>query len=145
MEYVQGLTDIIKNSAVGSTVANAVGIPIKEEYDRTFRKSKTNYQHSMDVRELRYRYPDRVPIIIEPHRDITIDRKKYLTPLDITMGQFYYIIRKRIQLDESTALFFLMEDGSIPVSSQTIGEAYRWHRNNNGFLFISVMKENTFG
>ena len=35
-----------------------------------------------------------------------LDKKKYLVPNDLTVGQFYFLIRKRIQLRAEDALFF---------------------------------------
>jgi GABA(A) receptor-associated protein len=40
-------------------------------------------------------------VIVEraPKSDIAeIDKKKYLVPMDLTVGQFVYVIRKRIKL-----------------------------------------------
>jgi hypothetical protein len=42
-----------------------------------------------------------VQVIVEraPKSDIAeIDKKKYLVPMDLTVGQFVYVIRKRIKL-----------------------------------------------
>jgi GABA(A) receptor-associated protein len=50
---------------------------------------------------IRAKYPDRVPCIVEKAEksDIpTIDKKKFLVPSDLTIGQFVYVIRKRIKL-----------------------------------------------
>ncbi|VDN51309.1 unnamed protein product [Dracunculus medinensis] len=44
------------------------------------------------------RHPDRVPVIVEraPNARIReLDKKKYLVPSDLTVGQFYFLIRKR--------------------------------------------------
>ena len=44
------------------------------------------------------RYPDRIPVICEkdPRSDIPpVDKRKYLIPMDLTVGQFVYVIRKR--------------------------------------------------
>jgi GABA(A) receptor-associated protein len=34
-----------------------------------------------------------------------IDKKKYLVPTDLTVGQFVYVIRKRIDLNAEKALY----------------------------------------
>ena len=50
---------------------------------------------------IRSKYPDRVPCIVEKAEksDIpNIDKKKFLVPCDLTIGQFVYVIRKRIRL-----------------------------------------------
>jgi GABA(A) receptor-associated protein len=59
-------------------------------------------EHSFDKRKLesariRAKYPDRIPVICEKATKSNledIDKKKYLVPSDLTVGQFVYVIRK---------------------------------------------------
>ena len=53
-----------------------------------------------------------------------LDKKKYLVPNDLTVGQFYFLIRKRIQLRAEDALFFFVNN-QIPPTSATIGALYQ--------------------
>ncbi|XP_017299195.1 uncharacterized protein LOC103508318 isoform X2 [Diaphorina citri] len=66
--------------------------------------------------KIRRKYPDRVPVIVEkaPKARIgDLDKKKYLVPSDLTVGQFYFLIRKRVQLQISRE----MQGGySVPCS-----------------------------
>ena len=42
------------------------------------------------------KYPDRVPVIVEKlqtARIADVDKKKYLVPSELTVGQFYFLIR----------------------------------------------------
>ncbi len=52
-----------------------------------------------------------------------LDKNKYLVPSDLTVGQFYFLIRKRIQLKPEQALFFFV-DNTIPPISTTMGTLY---------------------
>ena len=52
-----------------------------------------------------------------------LDKKKYLVPNDLTVGQFYFLIRKRIQLRAEDALFFFV-DNVVPPTSATMGCLY---------------------
>merc|ERR1712071_450766 len=55
--------------------------------------------------KIRRKYPDRVPVIVEKSPKARIgdlDKKKYLVPSDLTVGQFYFLIRKRISLRPKT-------------------------------------------
>ena len=69
-------------------------------------RSQFKDEHPLQKRQLeatriREKYPDRVPCIVEKAEksDIsTIDKKKFLVPHDLTVGQFVYVIRKRIKL-----------------------------------------------
>ncbi len=58
-----------------------------------------------------------------------LDKKKYLVPNDLTVGQFYFLIRKRIQLRAEDALFFFVNN-QIPPTSATIGALYQVIDNN---------------
>ena len=39
-----------------------------------------------------------------------IDKKKYLVPGDLTVGQFVYVIRKRIKLEHEKTLFIFINN-----------------------------------
>ena len=68
-------------------------------------KNEFNFEDRLaEARRVLNNYPDRIPIICE--RSTTarvdcpiIDKRKYLVPRDLTIGQFLYVIRKRLQLD----------------------------------------------
>lgn len=73
-----------------------------------------------EAERIRAKYPDRVPVICEKadRSDIPdIDKKKYLVPADLTVGQFHYVIRKRIQLAPEKALFLFCSN-SIPPNGE---------------------------
>lgn len=110
-------------------------------------------QSSLEMRKytstkLREKYPDRVPVIVtrSPNCEMVdqIDKHKYLAPDDITVGQFVYIIRKRIHLSPEKALFVFV-NGVLPPTSATISEIYHLHREEDGFLYMMYASENTFG
>uniref|UniRef100_A0A3Q3A839 GABA(A) receptor-associated protein like 2 n=1 Tax=Kryptolebias marmoratus TaxID=37003 RepID=A0A3Q3A839_KRYMA len=74
--------------------------------------------------KIRSKYPDRVPVIVEKvsgSQIVDIDKRKYLVPSDITVAQFMWIIRKRIQLPSENAIF-LFVDKTVPQSSITMGQ-----------------------
>ncbi|KAE8956555.1 hypothetical protein PR001_g31694, partial [Phytophthora rubi] len=39
-----------------------------------------------------------------------IDKKKFLVPADLTVGQFVYVIRKRIKLSPEKAIFIFVNN-----------------------------------
>ena len=62
---------------------------------------------------VRTKYPDRIPIIVNRSDsagvDVPyIDKHKFLVPSDLTMGQFQYVIRKRLTLTPDKALFIFV-------------------------------------
>ena len=115
-------------------------IQFKKEFDFDTRKDEST--------RIKERYPDRVPIIVEKSvkSDIAgIDKKKYLVPQDLTIGQFMYIIRKRIDLTAEKAIFLFTEKNIITPTASVISEIYEQHKNDDGFLYLIYAGENTFG
>jgi len=97
--------------------------------------------------KIRKKYPDRVPVIVEkaPKARVgDLDKKKYLVPSDLTVGQFYFLIRKRIHLRPEDALFFFVNN-VIPPTSATMGALYQEHHEEDFFLYIAYSDESVYG
>merc|ERR1711963_1230661 len=97
--------------------------------------------------KIRRKYPDRVPVIVEkaPKARIgDLDKKKYLVPSDLPVGQFYFLIRKRISLRPEDALFFFVNN-VIPPTSATMGSLYQEHHEEDFFLYIACSDESVYG
>lgn len=95
------------------------------------------------------KYPNRIPIICQRSQNALrdcpyIDKIKYLVPRDLTVGQFLYVIRKRLKLQAQKALFIFINN-SIPPTNQLIGSIYEIHKDNDLFLYVYYSYENTFG
>lgn len=101
----------------------------------------------MELDQVLLKYPDRVPVLVEksPKSDVPdIDRHKYLVPTDLTLGQFVYIIRKRINLDSQKAIFVFVNNVIPPVSS-LMGTIYQEYKDDDLYLRMTYSGENTFG
>jgi len=97
--------------------------------------------------KIRRKYPDRVPVIVErapKARIAELDKKKYLVPSDLTVGQFYFLIRKRVSLRPEDALFFFVNN-VIPPTSATMGSLYQEHHEEDFFLYIAYSDESVYG
>ena len=93
------------------------------------------------------KYPSRVPIICERSRETDIpliDKHKYLVPRELSLGQFIYVIRRRLKLDAVKAIFLFINN-TIPPSMDIMGTLYENHKDIDGFLYITYSGENTFG
>ena len=103
----------------------------------------------MNAHEAMIKYPTRVAVWIAVAKDEKsipdLDRHKYLIERGMTMAQVSYIIRKRMVLDKSMALFVLLNDGVLPPSSASVGEMYDAHHNIDGYLYVTYRCERTFG
>ncbi|KAG0472623.1 hypothetical protein HPP92_014480 [Vanilla planifolia] len=111
----------------------------KQEHDFEKRRSE-----ALRIRE---KYPDRIPVIVEKaeRSDIpNVDKKKYLVPADLTVGQFVYVIRKRIKLSAEKAIFIFI-DGVLPPTGAVMSTIYEEKKDEDGFLYVTYSGENTFG
>ena len=112
-------------------------------------KNEHNYEKRIaESGRILNKFPERVPIIVEKNpADKTIsniDKSKYLVPADLTVGQFVYIIRKRIKLEPEKALFLFINN-FLPPTSALISEIYEKHKDMDNFLYVNYTGENTFG
>ena len=100
-----------------------------------------------DSKRLHQKYPDRCCIVVGKNdsSDIPdIERHKFLVPNHLTVGQFIYIIRSRIECDANKALFLFI-NGKIPPTSQSISLVYDSNKEEDNFLYVTYSGENTFG
>jgi GABA(A) receptor-associated protein len=128
MEYIRSYTDPIMKLDILQTTEKKT----TEEADKIMKK-----------------YPDRIPAIVDKNPKSTntpdIDKHKYLVPIDLTMGQLMYVIRKRIKLGHEQALF-LFVNGSVASNSELVSSVYyRSHDPEDRFLHIVYSCENVFG
>ena len=69
----------------------------------------------------------------------TIDKKKYLVPADLTVGQFVYVIRKRIKLSPEKAIFIFVDE-VLPPTAALMSSIYEEHKDEDGFLYITYVQ-----
>ena len=118
-----------------------------------------------EAERIRQKYADRIPVSLSsstasphPYRkrqnltsppqvicekveksDIaTIDKKKYLVPADLTVGQFVYVIRKRIKLSPEKAIFIFVDE-VLPPTAALMSSIYEEHKDEDGFLYITCV------
>ncbi|KAL5551132.1 hypothetical protein UlMin_001308 [Ulmus minor] len=111
----------------------------KEEHDLENRRAEAT--------RIRAKYPDRIPVIVEKAEksDIpSIDKKKYLVPADLNVGQLVYVIRKRIKLGAEKAIFIFV-DNVLPPTGAILSAIYEEKKDEDGFLYVKYSGENTFG
>eukprot|EP01003_Olkasia_polycarbonata_P006902 NODE_761_length_706_cov_1107.564688_g693_i0.p1 GENE.NODE_761_length_706_cov_1107.564688_g693_i0~~NODE_761_length_706_cov_1107.564688_g693_i0.p1 ORF type:complete len:124 (-),score=18.81 NODE_761_length_706_cov_1107.564688_g693_i0:262-633(-) len=112
-----------------------------------FQGENTVEKRKSESQRIRQKYPDRIPVICEKvdGSDIPdIDKKKYLVPNDLNVGQFVYVIRKRIKLPPEKAVF-LFVNNALPPTAALMSHLYESHKDEDGFLYIKYSSENTFG
>jgi GABA(A) receptor-associated protein len=110
----------------------------KDDYTLEHRKNESS--------KILERYPDRIPIICETldKKAPKLDKKKFLVPCDLTMGQFMFILRKRINLKQEEAIYLFVNNTICP-SSALMSSIYDKNIDEDGFLYIKYNGESTFG
>ena len=115
----------------------------------TFRKKYSHDVRLSEANNVLTKYSDRIPIIVEQSSKYNgtnkIDKSKFLVPISFSLGQFSYIIRKRIKLNENEALFLFIDDKYLVQNSESLSQVYEKYKFTDNFLYITYCNENTFG
>lgn len=112
-----------------------------------FKKNYPFEKRKAESDRIKLKYPDRIPVIVHKHpkTDIAdLDKFKYLVPSDLSVGQFVYVIRKRIKLTPEKAIFVFVND-NLPPTAALVKQIYKEHKDDDGFLYITYSGETTFG
>jgi GABA(A) receptor-associated protein len=118
----------------------------------TYKKNTPLDERKQKSAKMLSMYPNRIPVIVEMSTSSasytsyqSAEHKiKYLVPYDICMGQFIKIIRDKLKIQSTTALFFFVNNKLFPIIS-VIGDIYKEHCDEDGFLYIEFCEESTFG
>jgi GABA(A) receptor-associated protein len=112
-----------------------------------FRARLTPEQRRAECERVSARRSGYVPTIVE-RGDRTaprIDKEKFLIPVDLTGSQLHFVVRRRLRMEKSEALFLLCE-GALVGPHTTVGELYARHRSaEDGFLYVTYTLEHAFG
>ena len=114
----------------------------------TFKLKHTFEKRLVESTRIKAKWPDRIPIIIENDQSSdlpTINKKQYIIPGNLTVGQLLYKIRLDIKLMPEKALFLFFGNNDIPPTSARLDDMYRKYQDNDGYLYIMYTSENTFG
>ncbi|KAJ0745810.1 putative autophagy protein Atg8 ubiquitin [Helianthus annuus] len=139
--------------------------------DMVFKLQHPPEKRRAESTRIRDKYPDRVPVrhltqtsyiyivsifklrkvsfqvIVEraERSDLAdIDKNKYLVPADLTVGQFVYVVRKRIKLSAEKAIFVFVKN-MLPPTAALMSAIYEENKDEDGFLYMTYSGENTFG
>ena len=124
------------------------GSPLRNEVVQGFRSKYTFEQRQEEAWRISQKFPGRVPVLVErgsASKTVPqIDKQKFLVPSDLTLGQFVFVIRKRMELPSESALFCFI-GGSLPTTGSLMRELFGRFKDEDGFLYVSYCGENTFG
>jgi len=117
-------------------------------YKKSFKNSYQLKKRKGESERIIKKYPDRIPIIVERNSNSNnipdIEKRKYLVPNDLTLGQFTFTIRKTIELEKDKAMFLFINNKILPVAS-LMSSVYAREKDEDGFLYVEYSGENCFG
>ena len=107
-------------------------------------------KRKLESSKIREKYPERVPVICEKDpkqkKLATVDKTKYLVPIDLSVSQFSYIIRKKLEMEKNSSLFLLVAGKHSITGDSLMSEIYDQYKDaDDGFLYISYTSEITWG
>lgn len=114
-------------------------IDFKEKWNNLSKKTIRK-----EFEKINGKFPDHIPIIVFTDNNIKLDKHKYLVKDDMTVGQFMYVLRKRIDLNEHEATFLFVRN-KIVTPTDMLNILYKQYKEDCGFLFLYLNKESTFG
>ncbi|XP_060109524.1 microtubule-associated proteins 1A/1B light chain 3C-like [Heteronotia binoei] len=116
---------------------------------RPFKQRKSLATRTRDVAEIRERYPNKIPVVVERYQKEKelplLDRSKFLVSQDLSMSQFMLTLRARLSLSATQAFYLLVKDKSLPCLSLTMMEIYQDNKDDDGFLYITYASQEMFG
>ena len=94
--------------------------------------------------KIRDKHPDHIPMILIG-KDIVINHERMSSPKVFTMDKFIQMIRKNNHLNPAQAIYFFFNN--IPTSHPqlTMAELDSRYKDEDGFLYCVITKENVFG
>jgi len=112
-------------------------------------KTDNKFEKRVELcRRITKQHPTRIPVIVEIDKKtkLTLSRKKFLAPQNITVGGLLNEIRRQSTVQSSQAIFlFCGSNGILVPTSQTLLQVYEKHKDEDGFLYFTIAMENTFG
>ena len=118
---------------------------IHSKFKATYSLEERKNESSRILRE----YTNRMPVICEvaPNSKLKpLEKTKYLVPYDMIAGQFQFLIRRNLDLEENSAIYIFTPDNKTIQLNKTMMEVYNIHKDKqDNFLYLLYDSEETFG
>jgi len=108
-----------------------------------YRKIKSFEIRKSEYEKLNKMYPNKIPVIIDKS-DLKLPNYKFLVNNDHSISHLLYIIRYKCKLNPDESIF-LFVNGQLPPMNELMSNIYNKNKDADGFLYIQILKENTFG
>ncbi|EAY08620.1 Microtubule-associated protein, putative [Trichomonas vaginalis G3] len=103
---------------------------------------------SNNIMTMLNKYPDHIPVIVErdPHCTTLPDikNKKFFVTKTLSVGNFVYCVRNRLDINEKDAIF-LFVDNTLPNPSDNLGAIYEKHKSEDQMLHCTYSSDSAYG
>ncbi|XP_073141107.1 autophagy-related protein 8i-like [Henckelia pumila] len=114
---------------------------------QTFKGQFSLEERMQESQDIIAKYPDRLPVVVEKYEKTDLpemEKKKFLVPRDMSVGQFIHILSGRLHLAPGKALFVFVQN-TLPQTSSLMESLYDASKDEDGFLYMCYSSEKTFG
>jgi len=138
MSRIIDFINFTKNECVKGTKTN--------EKWTDYKIKKTFEERQKESQIILNKYTDKIPIIVNECSQEFQDRvkRKMIVQKEVTISQYLFTLRSKFNIKPEESLLIFVNN-SIPISSTMMGYLYEKNKDKDGFLYITVLKENTFG
>lgn len=113
-----------------------------------YRKSVPFDERKLKASLILNKHPDRIPVVVECSEALQaihpLKKNKFIVPYELTLAQFMFVIRKHMKLEPEYAIFVFINNRLHPTTS-FMGVIYAQEKEEDGFMYLDVFQESTFG
>lgn len=119
-----------------------------------FKKTSTFSERCDKSSDIMKKNPGHAPVIIDIVQDSSKlqdafkqrhVKQRFLVSFSLTIGQFLAILRKKVVLSSEDAMFMFINGHILAPNAEPIATIYKQYKDDDGFLYIWLAQEKTFG
>jgi GABA(A) receptor-associated protein len=114
----------------------------------SYRKTVPFEERKIKASLILKQHADRIPVVVECSQELQIihplKKNKFIVPFELTLAQFMFVIRKHMKLEATHAIFVFINNKLHPTTAM-MGELYANEKDADGFMYLCVFQESTFG
>ena len=112
---------------------------------KTFKGKVPFYKRKKLCEAIETRHPSKIPVILES-KTIDLSQNKFLVPDSTTVAYFLMNIRNHItSIPDQAAYYLITGNGIMLTPTDYMRIVQSKHKEECGFLFVHVEKENMYG
>ena len=113
-----------------------------------YRKNVPFDERKLKASMILKQHPHRIPVVVECSDSLQavhpLNKNKFIVPYELTLAQFMFIIRKHMKLEPEYAIFVFINNRLHPITT-VLGAVYAEEKDEDGFMYLDVFQESTFG